>query len=493
MAAFFTALEAFLAARGWALAAGAGTTDITYSSIGEAGNFLKLYIRIWQDGAVPHRINFCVQDDMPGTHSTQDATYGYMSAIGGNGQFEYWICGDQDCIFITIKGATGYSGAWMGVLIPYVLDQTDETRFMCSFNPENTFGSPPQYIIGKILHDSLGGWNTTAYIDTTVYCPGLVNPLDGGITIPASKAYINDLRVYGMPKFFGGPLRDFPAGNPEDIFDSGEPASVREWLVFGAEESRWAMMRVGPQPTNLRGTTADYFTFRRSAANWNDVFSIIETAAAAAGWTIDNHPSGGRRFFSAGELGTETIYCWLNVIADLLSYRVQDDAGGTHWTGNAYTYNAFPYDVFAGADADCILFTLDKGTGPPNMPWMGRAMTSYLDEAAVGDEYKLVAGHGETGFYCLRQPDGTWGRVISWTPTNPGFRYRSYSPQTLDGTIIGHWPMCYWSTSQDLVWGLKHLVYIYPSGAVYNNYDLMQMDNGDLVFYRLNNRGHRAA
>jgi len=320
----------------------------------------------------------------------------------------------------------------------------------------------------------------------------LINPLDGGITVPASKAYITDSRVYGMPKFFGGPLRDFPAGNPEDIYDSAEVGSVREWLIFGQDTERWAMMRVGPQPTNLRGNTADYFTARGVANNWNEFFNIIAAAAGAAGWNIAIHPLGGWRYFSTGELGTETIYCWLTLNINVLYTRVQDDAAGTHYAGSGYNYPSFPYDVFCGADKDCILFTLDKGTGPI-LHWMGRAMTSYLDEAAVGDEYKLAAGHGDSSFRCLRQPDGTWDQLISWTPTNPGFRYRSYSPQTLDGTVIGHWPMCYWSTSQDLVWGLKHLVYIYPSGAVYNNYDLMQMDNGDLVFYRLNNRGHRAA
>jgi len=497
IANFFALLEAFLAARGWALAGGGGTTDITYSSIGEAGNFTKLYIRVWRDPAITHRINFCVQDDWLGTHNTQDAQYGYMTAIGGDKPFAYWICGDSDCIFITLKGASasGFSGAWMGYLIPYCISNDDETHYMGSFNPEFTYisGVVMQYIYGKILQSHIATWNQTMRIDTTIYAPGIVNPLDGGITIPASKAYLQDNQVHGMPKFFGGPLRDFPAANPEDIYDSGEPASVREWLIFGAGESRWAMMRVGPQPTNLRGTTADYHTARGSCANAGEVFAIIEKAAGAAGWTIDDHPTGGRRFLSNGELGTETIYCWLRSLANVLYTRVQNDAIGTHNAGSGYTYNAYPYDVFAGADKDCVLFTLDKGPGPPVIHWMGRALTNYLDESVIGDEYKLVAGQTDSQFQCLRQPDGTWSRGISWTPTNPGFRYKSTSPQTYDGTYIGHWPICYWSTTQDLIWSLKHLIYIYPSGVTLHNYDLFQMDNGDLAFYRTGNRGHRAA
>jgi hypothetical protein len=494
IANFFALLEAFLVARGWILVAGGGTTDIVYRSTGETGAFTKLYIRVWRDAAVTHRVNFRVQDDAAGTHNTQDATYGFMTAIGGDKPFAYWICGDLDCVFITIKGATGYSGAWMGYMIPYCFTQTDETHYMGSFNPEFTYSAPPlQYIFGKILQSQTATFNQLMYVDTTIYATGVVNPIDGGITIPASKAYMNDSQVHGMPKFFAGPLRDFPAGNPEDTYDSGEPASIREWLILGSGETRWCMMRVGPQPTNTRGTTADYFTARGNAANWNQVFNIIIEAAQAAGWTVDLHPSGGWRFFSAGELGTESIYCWLTLSVNKLYTRVQDDAGGTHYAGSEYTYSTFPYDVFAGADKDCILFSLDVGAGAINIHWMGRALTSYLDESAVGDEYKLVAGHTDNSFRCLRRPDGSWNQGAWWTETNPGFRYRSRSPQTYDATYIGHWPICYWSTTKDLVWALKHLIYIYPSGVTLYNYDLFQMDNGDLAFYRTGNRGHRAA
>ena len=493
---FFALLEAFLAARGWALAAGGGTTDITYSSLGEEGNFTKLYIRVWRDPVITHRINFCVQDDWLGTHNTIDATYCYMTAIGGDLQFPYWFCGDSDCIFITIKGnsASGYSGAWMGYMIPYCHTMTDETHYMGSFNPENTYETPAvQYIYGKVLQSHTFTWNQIMSVDTTVYATAMVNPLDGGIAIPASKGYLMDTQVHGMPKFFGGPLRSFAGANPEDVYDSGEPASVREWLIFGTGQNRWCMMRVGPQPANLRGTTADYFTARGSAANWNELFNIVIAAAEAAGWTVDLHPGGGWRFLSAGELGTETIYCWLTLTGNILKTRVQDNAIASHYAGSEYTYAAFPYDVFAGADKDCILFTLDSGAGPPAIHWMGRALTSYLNEAAVGDEYKLVAGHTDSTFQCLRQPDGIWTRAISWAPTNLGFRYRSYSPQNYDGTFIGHWPICYWSTTLDLVWSLKHLIYIYAPGFTLYNYDLFQMDNGDLAFYRTGDRGHRAA
>jgi len=492
MAAFFAALEAFLIARGWVLVAGGGTTDIVYTSTGEGAAFTKLYIRIWQDLTNTHRINFRVQDDAAGTHNTQDATYGYMSAL--NVQFEYWFCGDLDCIFITVKGITAYSGAWLGAMIPAVIDDANEEYYMLSMNPENSYSYAGvlQYLFAKVLRNAAGAWNQIASVDTIIYAGSDKNPLDGGICVPASRAYLSDKEVYGNLKFFAGPLRKFPGGNAEDIYDSGEAGSAREWLIFGSGETRWAMLRVGPQPTNLRGATADYFTARGVANNWNDVFSIIERAAAAAGWTIDNHPGGGRRFFSTGELGTETIYCWLKVAGNLLYYSVQDDAGGTHSAGSAYNYTSFPYDIFCGADRDCILFTLDKGTGPPNIPWMGRAITSYLDEAAVGDEYKLVAGHGETGFRCLRQPDGAWSRSIYCTQTNPGMRYRCYSPQNNDGSYIAHWPIYYWGF-QDILFGLKHICYIFPSGVSMYNYDLLQMDNGDLVFYRTNNLGHRAA
>jgi len=491
MAAFFAALEAFLTARGWNVVAGAGTTDIVYTSTGEALAFTKLYIRIWQDLTNTHRINFRVQDDAAGTHNTQDATYGYMSAL--DVQFEYWICGDLDCVFITVKGVTGYSGAWLGALIPAVIDDANEEYYMLSMNPEFCFGSPLDYCYGKILRNAAGAWNQIARVDTIIYSTDTVNPLDGGICIPASRAYITDKQVYGMPKFFAGPLRGFPGGNPEDIFDSGEAASVREWLIFGSGETRWAMLRVGPSPPNTRALTADYHTARGSAPDAGEVFAIIEKAAAAAGWTIDNHPTGGRRFLSVGELGTETIYCWLRSVGNYIYTQVQDDAGGTHSAGSAYTYNAYPYDVFAGADKDCILFTLDKGPGPPVIHWMGRALTSYLDESVIGDEYKLCAGHSDSSFKCLRQPDGTWAQTISWTPTNRGMRYRHYSPQDMDGSYIAHWPLCYWSTTQDILFALKHLCYIYPSGVTLYNNDLIQMDNGDLVFYRTGNRGHRAA
>lgn len=494
IAHFFTLLEAFLVARGWLLVAGGGTTDIVYRSTGEAGNFTQLYIRIWQDGTVTHRINFCVQNDAGGTHHTWDATYGYMSAIdGGAVPFPYWFVGDADCLFMTVKGYTGFSGAWMGAMEPYCIDQSDETHYMGSFNPQNVDNpAAPSYINGKLLQSHTFTWNQNMYVDDTVYPNDEVNPLDGGICIPASKAYLNDQQVHGNPKFFGGPLRDFPGGNPEDIYDSGEVGSVREWLIFGTGPARWCMLRVGPPPTNTRGATADYYTARGVANNWNEFFAIVALAAGAAGWTIAVHPSGGWRYFSTGELGTEIIYCWLTLNVNLLYTRVQDDAGGTHYAGSQYNYAAFPYDVFVGADRDCILFTLDAGAGPGRIHWMGRAVTSYLDEAAVGDEYKLVAGH-DTSFHCLRQPDGQYTKVISWTPTNPGFRYRSYSPQTYDGTCIGHWPLCYWSTTQDLIWALKHLIFVYPFGLVLNNYDLFQMDNGDLAFYRGGNRGHRAA
>lgn len=491
MAAFFAALEAFLLARGWNLVAGGGTTDITYTSTGEALGFTKLYIRIWRDATQTHRINFCVQDDAAGTHNTQDATYGYMSAL--NVQFEYWICGDLDCIFITVKGIS-YSGAWLGAMVPVVIDDANEEYYMLSMNPENTYSAPPlQYCRAKILRNAAGAWNQTAFIDTIVYASIAPNPLDGGISVPAAKAYLTDKEVYGMPKFFAGPLREFPGGNPEDIYDSGEAGSAREWLIFGSGETRWAMLRVGPSPANTRGLTADYFTSRGNAANWNQIFNVIIAAAQAAGWTVDLHPSGGWRFLSSGELGTETIYCWSTLSVNTIVTYVQDDAAGTHYAGDGYNYPAyFPCDVFAGADKDCILYTLDKGTGPPVIHWMGRALTGYLDEAAVGDEYKLCAGHTNS-FKCLRRPDGTWAQTIGYTATNPGMRYRHYSPQNNDGSYIAHWPLCSWGSSYEVLYGLKHLCYVYPSGVSMYNYDLLQMDNGDLVFYRTNNLGHRAA
>lgn len=174
--------------------------------------------------------------------------------------------------------------------------------------------------------------------------------------------------------------------------------------------------------------------FRHSAgiaADIPDFFAILELLLAHAGWIL---VSGGGStdivYRSTGESGTVSkLYArvWRDgVNPDRVYYRVQDDAGGTHNTGNPTQYpvapggGAIPFSYWLSGDKDGITFAFKSGATYSGC-WFGWLLPFSLavtnEECHVG----CCAPHGTYARVVLRLDGITWGYTVTSDQISTGY------------------------------------------------------------------------
>jgi hypothetical protein len=172
--------------------------------------------------------------------------------------------------------------------------------------------------------------------------------------------------------------------------------------------------------------------FRHFSGIANDIpdfFLTLELLLQQAGWI---HVAGTGTtdivYRSTGEAGTLTklyVRIWRDVNPDRIYYRVQDDAAGTHNTGNPTQYpvapglGAIPFSYWATADKDCVTFAIKSG-GSYSGCWLGWLLPFSL--AVMDQEYHIgcLAPHG-TYAKVLRRFSGAWNYTVTWDYISTGY------------------------------------------------------------------------
>lgn len=172
--------------------------------------------------------------------------------------------------------------------------------------------------------------------------------------------------------------------------------------------------------------------FRHFAGTANDIpdfFLTLELLLQQAGWI---HVAGTGTtdivYRSTGEAGTLTklyVRIWRDVNPDRIYYRVQDDAAGTHNTGNPTQYpvapglGAIPFSYWATADKDCVTFSIKSGASYSGC-WLGWLLPFSL--AVMDQEYHIgcLAPHG-TYAKVLRRFSGAWNFTVTWDYLSTGY------------------------------------------------------------------------
>jgi len=145
---WFATFQAWMIQVGWTVAAGGGTTDVYFQSVGEAAPppLTMLFIRVWRDPGNPNRVLIEVADDIVPTHITAEA--GYVD--GGGAQFPFWLSGDRDAINVVFRAGAVYNSVYAGLVMPFAHTVPDETYQMIATSTQ---------IAGSILRDSTGIWD----------------------------------------------------------------------------------------------------------------------------------------------------------------------------------------------------------------------------------------------------------------------------------------------------------------------------------------------
>jgi len=174
--------------------------------------------------------------------------------------------------------------------------------------------------------------------------------------------------------------------------------------------------------------------FRTSAgiaADIPDFFAILELLLAQAGWILV--AGGGTTdivYRSTGEAGTlSKLYAriWRDGgNPDRVYYRVQDDAAGTHNTGNPTQYpvapglGAIPFSYWLSGDKDCITFAFKSGATYSGC-WFGWLLPFSLAVTNEESHIACLAVHGTYARVLLRLDGVTWSYIVTWDYLATGY------------------------------------------------------------------------
>jgi len=174
--------------------------------------------------------------------------------------------------------------------------------------------------------------------------------------------------------------------------------------------------------------------FRHSAgtaADIPDFFAILELLLAQAGWIlVAGAGTTDIVYRSTGEAGTlSKLYAriWRDgVNPDRVYYRVQDDAAGTHNTGNPTEYPVapglgdIPFSYWLSGDKDCITFAFKSGATYSGC-WFGWLLPFSL--AVTNEECHIAccAPHGTFANVLLRLDGVTWDYLVTSDQISTGY------------------------------------------------------------------------
>lgn len=442
---WFSSFETFLAAIGWTVVSGSGTTTLVISSPGEQGGLTKLYAQFRRGtGADSEKVYHRVQDDAVPTHATTEWS---ISAPGdGSVPFVYFMNGDKDMISVSFKSGPSYNNCYVGLTEAFAQNVTDETTLMVSITP--TITGP---WVGYNLHKHDDTWNATCF--RYQHDTWEKDPLDdsvalfGGIVSASQFPTLGD-EIIGQLKNVGGLIADVPALNPEDTLTTGLAGATSTWIILGAGANRFAMRTGGTLPLG----TADGAHFAHQsqlASSFNDLFTRLKAFTESVGWTVTGNPVDQDLLFNcAGEDGLDDI--WIRIYYDgirSLIFRVQDDAGGTHSVSAGYVGGVegplvpgnFPTYYYVTADRNCLYFTLDKN-GVYQTVWAGMFKMFNPDPGSIATPYKVggcMTPAGDRNI--LRDHSGNWDRTLSEMSTTD-YIYGDSSPNKYgDGQTYTVW------------------------------------------------------
>lgn len=432
---------------GWTVAAGGGTTDIYFQSVGEGPGppLTMLFIHVWRDGGNPNRVRIEVSDDVVPTHQTAEGSY--LDGLGA--QFAYWMCGDLDAINICFRGGATYNSVYAGMVIPFALTVPDETYRMISTSTQAT---------GSILRDAGGVWDVDhALVASAIMVGARVDRYDGSLPLCAI-VFDTQANIAGQLKHIGGRITE-PSVTVMDVLTTGLPGATTTWIVLEDRAGTLYPMRTGgilpagmPDPGTFAAVSG-------VAANYPALWTAITAHLTGLGWTFLGDPvyrTHGRLYHSTGESTEEDIYIGYAVNtapADEFYPYVQDDALATHMFPINYVRwldsSEFPINYWICGDRDCCILVYQRPTGytliwsglvpafAPGLlpPYAAAPLTDY--SLWVGMQGDGVGGNMRAGL--VRAHDGTWGQDCGLY--DDGAMLNNSNPNNFDGTTFQMWPL----------------------------------------------------
>lgn len=440
---WFATFEVWMLSAGWTVVAGAGTEDVTFRSLGEAGGLTMLYLRVWRDLGNVNRVYFRVQDDLAGTHVTTPVAGGYVDS--GGVQFAFWMSGDMDAIIVCFKLGAGYRHVYAGMVIPFALTVPDETYRMILAS---------DVVAATILRYHTGAWDQDQDLSVS---PNMwnnrIDPFDGSFSLTGTYWGTRG-NIAGQLKHISGRIQD-PALNAEDTIATGRPGATSAWIVLeDLNGVHFAMRTGGVLPIGIPDGT--FASVNGAAANGAAIYAALAGILVALGWTDLGDPGvedTSRLFFSPGESGAENIYVLFasRAVGDQFYIYAQDDAIGTHRVEQWEHLRAasYPVNYWISADKDCVMLVVEQAggyllwwsgmtapfAGGLVAPYPGPSLTEYsMIAAAQGNSSRFMPPRG------LRAHTGVWGVSVECESDGDAIETDS-NPNQFDGITYLVWPV----------------------------------------------------
>ena len=444
VADWFTKLEAFMILLGWTIEDGSGTQTIVFKSIGEGGARTKLHCRLRQDGGNPNRVYYRVQDDIAGTHTTTEGTFAEQldAGNGGAAPFDWWMCGDRDCLNVVFLTAGTYTGCYVGIVERFAVTVPDEEYEMVSVTPDRFDTSGCGYVLR--IHDGTWDQLATPFNFTNTYEK---NPLDNSYMIAGvciKEHTVNNDSILGQLKHISGRMNTVAGLNAQDTIATAFGGATSWWTVFGTGTMRWALHTGGTLPV---GAWEGGFSYTSgAAADIDDLNAKFKAFLATHGWSEVANPSPSwpidYYLNSSGQMGGDDI--WLRWRYDRAQRYwggwVQDDVSCSHNTGYHSVGDPrvdpgdFPLNYFIAGDGDCFIHGVEIASAW-YWGWFGMFTMFMGDPASIDTVYKV--GYATlTGGSMLRYMNGTWAQPLTFF----GDMFNNSSPNLLDGTSYIIWP-----------------------------------------------------
>ena len=431
---FCAILEDFLVNTvGWTCVAGAGTTNMRFSSAGESGLLTMLFVHIWAAGTA---IFGEVSDDAIPTHETSE---GGAVIIYTERQARYWFTADLDTIIFVVP-YWGYDRAVYIGLVDPVGTPTDETYRMVASDDDLHRAS--------ILRNFDNVWN----VDITNYYHDAYDNIHSSRLdrefSPVALYANTQLNCAGQYRYIG----TSGAGcgvEPHDRITTTFAGATSEWTVFSGTGPWWFILLTGGVPPGDQADGAGFQYATGVAGTTGVLMAAYAAFMAAVGWTFQGAPGIWTTDWlhsSPGEDGVSNIIIHFGSEAtgavDWFRVRCVDDLIMTHVSAYS-TFQAddplhYPVTYHIAGDLDCMLITIESGVAGEYFLWAGKVAPAL---PGITESVYLVGNGGNNALSqsgLLRGEDGTWtaisGLFDGSTMAHPS------SPNAFDGTTYVLWP-----------------------------------------------------